>query len=63
MTALEIVGATGLWLVGAVAPFYVPALLVLRRPGGLELFPVSIYIGGGCCATYIVASMIYFIAT
>lgn len=63
MSVLEIIGVLALWLLGAVASFYLPAIIMLRRPGGLEVMAASIYVGGACLALYLVASMIYFAAT
>lgn len=62
-TPLEIVGIVAIWLVGAVAAFYLPALIMLRRRGGLEVIAASVWIGGACLVVYLVASMIYFAAT
>jgi hypothetical protein len=59
----EIVGMVAAWLIGLAASFYVPCLIILRRPGGLETIGAAIYIGGGCAALYVAGSLIYFAAT
>ncbi len=63
MSALEIVGLTALWLIGLAASFYVPAILCMLRPGGLEVLAMGWRMACISAALYVMASMIYFAAT
>lgn len=63
MSALEIVGATALWLVGLAASVGIPAGLCLLRSGGLEVLAMANCLAMVSASLYVLATMIYFIAT
>ena len=59
----ELIGNVVLWLVGLIASFYIPVILTMLRPGGLEVIALSMYSGIVGVALYITVSLIYFAAT
>lgn len=60
----EIIGMLAVWLVGAVASVYIPALLVMAfMRGGLETMAVAVWAGKICLVIYLMGSMAYFAAT
>ncbi len=63
MSALEIVGIFALWLVGLAVSFYGPFLLCMLKQGGLEVMALGFAVASYSAGFYVLATIIYFIAT
>jgi len=61
----EIIGIFAVWVVGLVAAFYVPLISVMQldRNEGLAGLVYGVFTAKVCAAIYLVATIIYFIAT
>jgi len=63
MNALEIVGVFALWMVGLFLAVFGTYALCMLRPGGLEVLVMADRVARICGTIYVLATIIYFIAT